>query len=424
MHKLVNDLHDHCTDHDIDVLCEVYDGQFLQLILKDDNAQPLTRMQLCKDVLMQCKKMSTRNLINYLLHRAIREGNTLDNICTPHNKAHLYEDHIDKVLAAEMFGSSSTRTLMNKLQKLDNDDLDLLYMGSQEGRRRRHWIYMNEDEIDEESETSSDEDYDPLLDIEITDDTDDVYNDTCDYESLEHELIDILDSSEYDIEDNFLMEVLMELRKLKSGAKWMKCDINDLINGYLKSLDKAMTLTHAECDEISELILTYTGHQIFNISNKKSVKASKLIENLTGIVTNVNEDRRRNTHGNSPPTLFQCAQSKLLSKYYPKVFLQIAAAKCMLPKKLQESESSNDLQIEIPITNKDDEGKNFHHISLSKSSKSEKRNQVEYRTMDPTHILANLRSQICRHGFDQVKTDAFHRVSNTDHNVLPMSIVS
>ena len=43
--------------------------------------------------------------------------------------------------------------------------------------------------------------------------------------------------------------------------------------------------------------------------------------------------------------------------------------------------------------------------------------------MDPTHILTNLRLQICGHGFDQVKTDAFHRVSNTDHNVLSMSIV-
>ena len=44
--------------------------------------------------------------------------------------------------------------------------------------------------------------------------------------------------------------------------------------------------------------------------------------------------------------------------------------------------------------------------------------------MDPTHILTNLRSQICRHGFDQVKTYAFDRVSNSDHNVLPMSIVT
>ena len=44
MRKLVNDIHDHCTQNDIDVLCEVYDGQFLQVILKDDKAQPLTRM--------------------------------------------------------------------------------------------------------------------------------------------------------------------------------------------------------------------------------------------------------------------------------------------------------------------------------------------------------------------------------------------
>ena len=77
---------------------------------------------------------------------------------------------------------------------------------------------MTDDKSDEESDTSSDEDYDPSLDLEITDDTDDDYNETCDYDSLKHELIDILDSLTDEIEDNFLMEVLMELRKLKSGA--------------------------------------------------------------------------------------------------------------------------------------------------------------------------------------------------------------
>ena len=424
MRKLVNDIRDHCTQNDIDVLYEVYDGQFLQLILKDDNAQPLTRMQLCKDILMDCKKMSKKKMINYLLHDAITDGNNLANICTPHNKAHLYKEHIDKVLVEELLPSSTIRTKTQKLQKLDNDDLDLLYMGSQEGRRRRHHIYINEDDIDEDSETSSDEDYDPLLDIEICDDTDDEENDTCDFDSLEHELIDILDSSEDEIEDTFLMEILMELRMLKSGAKWITCDINDLINGYLKSFDKAMNPSHAELDTICELILTYTGCQLYNKSSKKSVKVAKLIKNLTGIVTHVNETRRISTHANAPHTLLQCAQSKLLSKYYPKVFLEIAAAKCMLPNKLQEWEYSSDVQIEIPISNKDNHAKSFQHISFRKPSRSQTRNQVEHRTMDPTHILTNLRSQICRHGFHQVKTDAFHRVSGKDHNVLSMSIVT
>ena len=135
--------------------------------------------------------MSKKNLNNYLLHGAFRDGNTLTNIPSPHNKAHLYEDYIDNILADEMCGSGTTSRKMSKLQKLDNDSLDLLYMGSQEGRRRRRRIYMTDDESDEESDTSSDEDYDPLLDVEITDDTDDDYNETCDYDSLEHELIDI-----------------------------------------------------------------------------------------------------------------------------------------------------------------------------------------------------------------------------------------
>ena len=43
--------------------------------------------------------------------------------------------------------------------------------------------------------------------------------------------------------------------------------------------------------------------------------------------------------------------------------------------------------------------------------------------MDPTHILTNLRSQICRHCFENVRTEAFHSLSIIDHNVLPMSIV-
>ena len=42
--------------------------------------------------------------------------------------------------------------------------------------------------------------------------------------------------------------------------------------------------------------------------------------------------------------------------------------------------------------------------------------------MDPTYILTNLRSQISRHGYDHISTEAFTKVSEQDHNVLPKSI--
>ena len=72
-------------------------------------------------------------------------------------------------------------------------------MGSQEGKRRRRRRNVNADEnAEEQSDDTSDENYDPLPDIEFTEDTDKEYNDSCDYNSLEHELMDILDSSSDD----------------------------------------------------------------------------------------------------------------------------------------------------------------------------------------------------------------------------------
>ena len=41
----------------------------------------------------------------------------------------------------------------------------------------------------------------------------------------------------------------------------------------------------------------------------------------------------------------------------------------------------------------------------------------------PTHILTNMRSQISRNGYDDVSREAFLQVSDTDHNVLPRTII-
>ena len=41
----------------------------------------------------------------------------------------------------------------------------------------------------------------------------------------------------------------------------------------------------------------------------------------------------------------------------------------------------------------------------------------------PTHILTNMRSQIGRHGYHGVHKEAFLRVPDTDHNVLPRTII-
>ena len=54
---------------------------------------------------------------------------------------------------------------------------------------------------------------------------------------------------------------------------------------------------------------------------------------------------------------------------------------------------------------------------------SSQRGQPEHRCIDPGQTLANMRSQISRHGYTFCKTAAFKRVSESNHSVLPKSIL-
>ena len=84
-----------------------------------------------------------------------------------------------------------------------------------------------------------------------------------------------------------------------------------------------------------------------------------------------------------------------------------------------ESESS------IPVNLNISQGQStpFTHCSYSYPAMSSQRDQPEHRCIDPGHTLANMRSQISRHGYTFCKTAAFKRVSESNHSVLPKSIL-
>ena len=66
MQQMIEHLRDHCDHFNIGVLCEIYDGQFLNLILQGEFEQQLTKMQLMKDIFNECK-MSKQQLITFLV---------------------------------------------------------------------------------------------------------------------------------------------------------------------------------------------------------------------------------------------------------------------------------------------------------------------------------------------------------------------
>ena len=106
---------------------------------------------------------------------------------------------------------------------------------------------------------------------------------------------------------------------------------------------------------------------------------------------------------------------------YPKIYLQIVVAKCIAVSKMNQWERSSPIPMNYIIDQGNDPS--FSHLSYSFPNRSSVRDNIEHRCIDPSHTLANMRSQISRHGYDFCSREAFIRVSETNHDVLPKSII-
>ena len=101
---------------------------------------------------------------------------------------------------------------------------------------------------------------------------------------LNEELEDLItDQEEETFSDKmtFLEDLLQSLRDLNRGKiDWSEMDVNDLVNKFLKHPEECMKMVVDELNLIGNLIQTYTGIKIFNISDNKTFKINKLMANL------------------------------------------------------------------------------------------------------------------------------------------------
>ena len=77
MRNMVNDLRNELQKRNTSALCDVYDGQFHQLIMRSENAEPLTRLQMMHDHFNSVmKKYDKKELLEKLMpYSEITEGN-------------------------------------------------------------------------------------------------------------------------------------------------------------------------------------------------------------------------------------------------------------------------------------------------------------------------------------------------------------
>ena len=215
-----------------------------------------------------------------------------------------------------------------------------------------------------------------------------------------------------------LSSILEKLQHSKYQAKWSTYDVRTLVDSYLMALDKLAKLKHPEMNIIQAEIYKYFGKKIFNVTSLKAVKVEQLAKQFCPHYINVAavatmDCIRDSGFTDKMYTLKECARRCIMSSGYPKELLKIIVCQMTNDDDLREwlDASLVPCVIDIPEAG-------ITHRIFCYPFFNEITHELECRSLDPSHILNNLRSQICRHGFTGISTKAFHDVSNVNNKII------
>ena len=413
MRNMIDDVRNKCVEYNVKVRCECYDGQFLQLVRYSEEGNPLTRLTVMQEFFKSMPLKNSKDCLKFIMDEVIPNKLELDwNI--DGDKLKTWSTYCSEQKKSKGRRRSATRDI------LQSSDVTNLLRGSQLGRRLASKSTVQPYESTDDEDDSED---------------DFIYNDSdCDYESdyissdyesdddMEMELQDLIRDTESTQDVNsstFLQEVLQALRSINKGSiNWDIIDADDLVKDYFQNPDACLKMTHDHLNAISNLILVHTGVKVFNNSDNKSTKINKLLENIgttsSRLVPTLNVRRR-------PVNKLLDMCKKVFLQIYPQEYLQLVLMKVIYEDTMMKWESESSIPVNLNISQ--GQSTPFTHCSYSYPAMSSQRGQPEHRCIDPGHTLANMRSQISRHGYTFCKTAAFKRVSESNHSVLPKSIL-
>ena len=96
MCSMIEDMRDSCLENHVNIRCEVYDGQFLNLVRYAEDGTPLTRLAFFQQFFKELKKWSKVQCINYFVTEPIPNGIPLNLLTTP-DKVDLWQCNWEEV---------------------------------------------------------------------------------------------------------------------------------------------------------------------------------------------------------------------------------------------------------------------------------------------------------------------------------------
>ena len=330
-------------------MCEVYDGQFHQLIVRSEKGEPLTRLQMMHDHFHSVmKKYDKKELLEKIMpHSEITTGDRneiennpfvedtvleLDSVTVWMSKE--YNVNIFKICTTEIGGFSMKdfvtywRPKLNsgKSQKIltnvnDQERRDLLtaaemkqlIIGTKFRRRLPSTRYSNEADSDSDSDNS---DYNP------NDGDDDSESEDTDIDMNVVEESTLTNVSVMSTGQSCIKRIFAELKKLNNKHNWKQHNVNSFLENYLKSKNSIGKLFLYEMDVINEEVMSYFGRQLFQKKDVKSVRIEKIslqLKKIQQLFEYSSTEEERNER--NPQKLLDIVKNYIMKREYPKDFL-------------------------------------------------------------------------------------------------------
>ena len=457
MRDMVNDIRDELKTHHSSVLCDIYDGQFHNIIVRSEKGEPLTRLQLAQDhfkcvmndnsredlaniLLAYCKisdndiarvqtmefnegvqhdlesitmQMNTYENDEEVFHQMFIGANPVENF----SMSNIYTHHREYIWNRYLKKNAVQRNISNELKKhLTKDEVTSLLKGTKLHRqvRKHHEIHEYNSEDSDSKLNEPDPDYVPS----------ESESDESEIDSSEIvEITDLQNMSTVTFSSTGLScirQILNALKELNNKHNWQNETVDTFLQKYLSSRTNMSKLFIYKLDIINSKVHENFNTNIFNKNDSKKMKVQKLYEQLLQMpqLLHYESSEYKMCDLFQPKTLFQIHWKFITSNKYPKEFLAAPVCQISHLEKVFAWESNSPIPLCLHLPCNEREHIIFNYLEFSQS-----REQIEMRTFDYTHIFNNLRFHICNKGFDDVRTKAFIAVSDVDNDILARTIV-
>ena len=418
----------------IPILCEVYDGQWQNLCMQSEDGSPLNKLRLVKPTWQRVQKLTKEKCLELLILAAKVKKVELENMSNEmrleRGEKHYYNIVIEKGRSGALkvtstggstFSEPAIQHIATVTETSRPDVFDGTYTNLEEEEPVKKTTRKSQYGLREEEKSLA-----HLLDKEIIQD---IENDIGE-EMFPGE--DVALVSEKDMtqmllnlalnhsEISLLNDILSDLKEF-NGKKWANVTCEQLFPGILADpsrLNKECTLV--ELNVISRAIEQRTGRKFVKSGTLKAVNVNMISEAFGG-ENFLLVQQRRSFNAHRVESLQCIARKVLMDNEYKLLQLQISLADALHREKKEKWKASCPLRRWGYVPHVFDEHLVFEYFSYPEYC--EERKQVEFRTLDCTHMLTNMKTHILTRGYDFCPKEHFQELATLKPDLLSRPLV-